>query len=1219
MRQLITFLLVFGLFSNIFAQTTAPNHWNSVPLDAVALPASAERLFEPYVYTAYTLNYDAMVASLAQAPMEFTYEAQQKPCTVQIPQADGTLEPFAVAYTQVMAPGLAARFPEIRTYAGESLVTPGKRVRITTGPYHGLNVMIIRPDKGVEYVESLAKGQNLYYMAYDRHNFPKELNIDGKTMAGERAPDMPGTYTERYSPGAPKPQERGTLLNPVVLKVYRFACATTGEFSLDHGGTTASVLQKVTNTTNMLNAIYERDLAIRLQLIEEEDQILYLDPATDPYTGTTVGGWLSQNPLAMQMQLGNNDKYDIGHVFARYLGGSAIGVGDLNSCCTDFKGRGCSAGNTPYGNSFFSVVGQEIGHQWNGLHTWNHCDATTEPFPNYERCEPGSGSTIMSYAGTCGNDNVQDNSDLYYHVCSIFGIRNFVENGNGKLCGENITTTNTPPVATIPYQDNFFIPIETPFVLTGSATDADGDALTYNWDEVDLGPLVPMSSPQGSSPIFRSYPPNVDPTRTFPRLQDIIFNTTDDSEKLPTYTRDLTFCLIARDDKPGGGGLGIDTLAFHATAQAGPFLVTYPNANSVVWYTGEYQTVTWDVANTDKALVNCKTVNIWLSLNNGLVNQIQLAAGVPNNGKYCVLVPNNVSNTARIRVEAADNIFFDISNAGFKIQAPTQPDFSICPAISGELACAPALYTNEISTSGIAGLTSPITFEATGLPAGAIATFSPNPVAPGSATTLTIDFADGTSEGQFDLTVSATANGNTKTTVIAYNVVQNDFSGLALQAPVDGAQSVDIGPWLYWNGVLDADQYEIQVATSPSFGAGTILATKSDLTVDSFKVPVLLLEGQVCYWRVRAKNTCGAGEWTEPFVFVTKVQNCTNLAATDLPINITSNGTPTIESKITVPGTGALLSDVNVKKVQGNHSFFSDIEVHLISPIGTDVLLFKNKCAGYSGNFNLGFDDSATGSFSCPPPQNGTYSKPTQALAAIIGQNSGGVWTLRVKDNNIGSGGQIGGFELEFCSSVALNAPFIVNNNTLQVMPGANAAIEESLLKVDDANNSADQLRYTLVTVPKFGDLRISGNVLQPGAEFTQADINNGSLRYYEYGINTGTDNFKFVVTDGEGGLVSGIFNIQPFPVGTFAPNGNIAFDLAPNPATDAVRLFVSQALDTDSRVQIYNTAGQLLHTWTLPSGASMMLLDVADLPDGVYAVSVENDKGRGVRKVVVR
>ncbi|MBV6440493.1 MAG: T9SS C-terminal target domain-containing protein [Haliscomenobacteraceae bacterium CHB4] len=1220
MRQFNTFFFAFGLYFNIVAQNVSPNHWAPVALDAVALPPGAERLFEPREYSAFTLDYDAMVARLAQAPVEFTDEAAQKSCTVQIPQADGSLETFAVAYTQVMAPGLAARYPEIRTYSAESLTTPSKRARITTGPYHGLHIMITRPDKGVEWVEPLAKGQNLYYMAYDRRHYPNEIEPTGKTLAGERAPDVLDVRPDtRYSPGAPTPQDRGNLLNPVVLKVYKFACATTGEFAQDNGGTTASVLQKVTTTTNALNAIYERDLAIRLQLIEEEDQILYLDPATDPYTGTTVGGWLNQNPVAMLMQLGNNDKYDIGHVFARYLGGNAIGVGDLNSCCTDFKGRGCSAGNIPYGNSFFSVVGQEIGHQWNGLHTWNHCSDLTEPFPNYERCEPGSGSTIMSYAGSCGDDNVQGSADLYYHVCSIFGIRNFVENGNGKLCGQNITTGNNPPVPEIPYPDNFFIPIETPFELTGSATDPDGDAVTFNWDEVDLGPLVAMSAPQGNSPIFRSFPPSSNPTRTFPRIQSIVFNTGDDSEKLPTYSRDLTFCLVARDDKPGGGGVGFDTIAFRATAQAGPFLVTYPNANTVVWNVGEYQTITWDVANTNKAPVNCKTVNIRLSLNNGLVNQITLASGVPNTGKYCIQVPNNISSTARIRVEAADNVFFDISNAGFKIQQPTQPDFTICPAVLADYACAPTVYTTEISTSAIAGFSDMITLEATGLPAGATATFSPNPVAAGSPSTLTVDFSGATDEGPFDLTVSATANGNTKTSVLTFNVVQNDFSALALESPADGAQSVDIAPWLRWNAVADADFYEVQVATSPSFDAGSILATNTGVVIDSFKVPVLLAEGQVCYWRVRPRNDCGNGAWTEPFVFVTKVQNCTQLAATDLPINITSNGTPTIESVINVPGSGATLSDVNVKKVQGTHAFMSDIEVTLISPANTTVQLFKNKCSGYGGNFNIGFDDSAPASFSCPPPQNGSVAKPAQALSALNGQGSGGVWKLRVKDNTIGSGGQLSGFELEFCSSVALNAPFIVNNNTLQVMPGTNAVIDNNLLKVDDPNNMAGQLIFTLITVPESGDLRIDGVPLQPGAQFSQDDINNGLLRYYEYGFNTGTDQFRFSVTDGEGGLVSGTFDILPFPLNTQTPSGDLAFDLAPNPASESVRLFVSQPLDSDSRVHLFNVAGQMLDSWTLSSGATMIELDVAGLPEGMYTVSVENEKGRGVRKLVVR
>ncbi|MBK8555101.1 MAG: hypothetical protein IPL65_04700 [Lewinellaceae bacterium] len=361
-------------------------------------------------------------------------------------------------------------------------------------------------------------------------------------------------------------------LNPVTLKVYRFACATTGEFSQDHGGTTASVLATMVNYTNELNAIYEGDLAIRLILVDDIENILFLDPATDPYTGTTVGGWLDQNPLAMITYLGSASKYDIGHVFARYLGGNASGVAWLSSCCTQLKGRGCSSGTNPYGNDFFSTVSQEIGHQWSGLHTWNHCADISEPSDwDGDRCEPGSGSTIMSYAGSCGGDNVQSFSDLYYQVCSIFAIRNFVENGAGSTCGTDIVTGNNSPVVTIPLQDNFFIPISTPFELNGSAVDPDGDPMTYAWDEVDLGPLVPLGSPVGNSPLFRAYPPSNKTNRVFPRIQSIIGNTSSVTEILPTYSRDLTFCLVARDNKAGGGGVGYDTVAFRSTTWRGRF------------------------------------------------------------------------------------------------------------------------------------------------------------------------------------------------------------------------------------------------------------------------------------------------------------------------------------------------------------------------------------------------------------------------------------------------------------------------------------------------------------------------------------------------------------------------------------------------------------------------------------------------------------------------
>ncbi len=1217
MRQL--FLLIvcaFALSFGLSAQNLS-GHWKAISLDAVALPATVQRNFEPYKYTAYELDLPALKATLATAPMEFTAVAKQHPCRVAFPDANGRMETYAIVYTRVMEPALQAQFPDIRTYSGASLTTPGKRIRITTSPEWGLSAMIVREDHGIDYVEPVAQGQFTYFMAYDRHDFPQEsraalptaaVDINALQSLDEQRPQG------RFAPVQPPPVgSRGPLETPVTLKTYRFAAATTGEFSQDNGGTTASVLAKVTTTTNQLNEIYERDLSIRLELIAQESLILFLDPDTDPYTGTEVGGWLNQNSVAMVQKLGSSDKYDIGHVFARYLGGNALGVGTLGSCCTPSKGRGCSAGNTPYGDDFFGVIGQEIGHQWDGYHTWNRCDGLTEPFSDAERCEPGSGSTIMSYAGACSGDNVKGSSDLYYQVCSIVGIRNFVENGDGATCGTNTVTANSRPAITpSSYPASFFIPVRTPFELKGAATDVDGDALTYSWDETDTGPMAPLGSPTGSSPLFRSFPPSSSPVRTFPRIQSIISNSSSLTEVLPTYSRDLTFCFVVRDNAEGGGR-ALDTVSFKSTDLAGPFQVTVPNNSAVVWQVGEFQTVTWEVANTDGPQVKCKSVNVRLSLDNGLTYPITLAGNVPNVGRCCVLVPNNVSTTARVRVEAADNVFFDISNSGFKIQQPSQPGFSFCPGPLAALACLPGSFSTEISTSGVSGFADATTFSVTGLPAGATATFSPNPIVPGSPTTLTITFAAGQPETTFDAIITA----GSATSKLTLTTVSNDFSTFAMVSPLNGTSGVDKSPTVRWAGATDAITYEIEVASSPSFAPGTIVSSGSNITTDSFKVTPFLNEGGVYYWRIRAKNECGPTDWMATAAFVVRVQSCITLVANDVPKLISANSINTAESKITV-ANGGVISDVNIKKIQGNHAFFKDLEVRLISPAGTDVLLFKDKCGASNGNFNFGMDDSAPAALTCPPPQNGNAYKPTGFLNAINGQNAVGDWILRVKDNVVSSGGQLTGFELELCGDVALSIPIIVKNNLLQVMPGANAAVGNDLLKAEDANNTASQLTFTLVTVPKNGDLRLNfGAVLKVGDQYTQQDIDNGALRFFDAGVSGAFDSFRFTVSDNEGGLATGTFVIQPFPVGTQEPQVGLNFDIAPNPANASVRLSFTEALTADTRVAVFNVAGQRVLAQTLGAGSLTLLLDIAALPDGVYAITVENDQARGVKKIV--
>lgn len=1214
MRLFFTLSLLFGLFSPLFGQNIAPNFWTPVKPESISLPPAAERKITPAQLHTFQLDYASLKTALLQAPMEFTAAARQQPVLLNLPLADGSLHTFRVWESPVMAPELMAKFPAIRTYAGSADDDSGLTVRLGVD-YKGFYAYIFNHEGSVQVVRPYADGTSDFYMTYRQKDLSSEQGNRFHCGVNDNEVSLNPSKSEQAA------TERGAA--PVILRKYRLAVVTQGEYAQFHGGTKQLVMSAITQAVNYIVKIQERDWAVRLELIPNNDTLIYLDPATDPYMGGgLIPDWIGDNPGAINPLVGINN-YDIGHLFSRVNNPSGIyvaGQANLASVCSQFdKAVAGSSLPEPIGEDFYLIIAHEMGHQFSANHTFNSCPSSAGQTSGQTAYEPGGGSTIMGYT-VCDTDNIPGGRDDYFHVGNIEEVVNFLTFGGGSTCGEAIVIGNNAPEVSIPLTDDFYIPISTPFTLNGNATDQDGDDLTYCWEEFDLGPTSSLGNPTGDAPIFRSYPPADSPSRTFPRINNIVFNTLNNTEVLPTYSRNLTFKLTVRDNHPGVGGVTSAQVKFKATDKAGPFVVTYPNSSSVTWYVGEYQTVEWDVANTDKDPVNCQKVDILLSTNNGLGYQVVLASGVPNTGRYCIQVPNNTSSNARIRVQATENVFFDISNAGFKLLQPPAPDFSFCAGPVTRLTCAPATATAEISTKATSGFSEPITLSATGLPTGVTATFSPNPVAPGGNSTVTINFNNQVPEGPFTLLVEgAAASSTTRSFGLPFDVVQNDFSSMALQSPVFGAQSVDLAPWLSWNGAASADNYGIQVATNPSFEQSVLLYSTDNLTLDSFKIPALLPEGQVIYWRVRPLNECGPGPWLEPFVFVTKIQSCATFVATDLPKNISATGTPTVESKITVTGGGASLSDVNVKKVQGNHDFMKDLEVRLISPAGTNILLFKDKCGSFSGNFNIGFDDSGNGPFNCPPPQNGTFAKPTEPLSVLNGQDANGVWTLRVKDNEFSSGGQLTGFEIQLCSGVGLNAPFIVNNNLLELPGGTNAVIGENLLKAEDPNNGPGQLVFTLVSVPRNGILSITGGQMQPGAQFTQDDINNGLLRYYDYGWNVGADDFRFTVTDGEGGLVTGTFNIQPSTVGTKEPSASIAFGLAPNPASESVRLFVTQALDTDSRVILFNTAGQQLRSWTLNAGSTMLLLDIANLPQGVYAVAVENEKGRGVKKVVIK
>jgi subtilisin-like proprotein convertase family protein len=1195
---------ILALSSALQAQT---GYWKSIS----AVPAAERDAVAPIQSAKFEINKDILADYLRNAPMEFTGAT---PLSVEIPAPDGILRIFQVCESPVMAPELKAKYPGIRTYSGKAADGSGDVVRLDVGP-QGVHAYVYKYDGKIQVVSPVNNRRGgKYHEAYRMEDLPADAGAyaGGSVRCGVvNDPDAFQHFDQTiWQAGA---TDRDAA--PVTLKKYRIAISTTGEYSQYYGGSIPAIMNAMVTALNFIVGIQERDFAVRMEMVPNNDTLIFLDPDTDPFTGDLTN-WIGQNHLTVNLRIGSPN-YDIGHVFSLQVPASNLaGLAGGRVCNVLGKGRGGSSAYNPSSVYFYGVAAHEICHQMSGSHTWNTCtpDIATQR-AGQAAYEPGSGSTIMSYAGSCGSNNVVGNNDseTYYHSANIDQVYNFVYEDEGSGCGTLVTTDNTPPVAQIDMTDGFYIPISTPFQLTGSGSDVDNDALTYCWEQFDLGAELPLGQAQGTSPLFRSYFPTNVPTRVFPRIQTIVTNSSSLSELLPTYSRSLTFRLTVRDNHAGGGGVAKDQVQFFATAQAGPFLVTYPNTSGTSWEVGAFQTITWDVANTDKSPVNCQTVNIKLSTDGGFTYPVTLASGVPNTGKYCVQVPNNVTSLGRIRVEAANNIFFDISNTNLVIKQPQQPSFGLCAGVLVDKTCLPDVYAGTISTVALQGFNAPITMNAVGLPSGATATFSPNPVAPGQNTTMTLEFDNNTPESTYSLTVQGEANGNTATSQVLLTVVSNDFSSFGLQTPVDGATGVDIGPSFHWSTASDANTYDIEVATNPSFAAGTIVASKYNVTIDSFQVTTLLPQGQVYYWHVRPNNECGSPGWSEPYVFATKVQNCNVFTANDLPKPI-STGTPTVESKIGVNLTG-ILSDVNVDAVGGNHNFFKDLEARLISPSGTQVLLWKDKCP-QSFSFNFGFDDAAPNVFNCPPA-SGFVSKPSAPLSVLNGEQINGQWTLRIKDNVSGNGGNLTAFALELCSSSALSGPFIVNNNPLSLPGGTNALITTDLLKVDDSNTPPAALTYTLLTIPDNGILDLGGFTLKVGDQFPQLAIDEGALRYFDYGLNLGADDFRFAVTDGDGGMVSGTFVISPL-TSVQSPDQRLRFALVPNPANDVVRLNLSEGLADDTQVQLYNMAGQLLRQWQLPAGATVLSLNTSELPDGLYTVSVRNAQVIGTDKLVI-
>ena len=723
-------MLLLTATTSLAAAAQAPNRAAQPPLyfqpDAAAARAAATSPLAPQLrqYQAYTLDLAGLRAALAAAPLRGSAAAPA--LTLGLPMPDGTTQHFRVWEAPLMAPALAARYPALHTYGGQGVENPLAQLSLTVSPRtFAAQVLNADEPRGTAYVQAAAATDAAHYLSYFAQDVLDTPQKGGGCGSGQLEPIF---RAPRRRPGGPRGgDDASTLVAPVgpTLTVYRVYITTTQEYS----GTLAirpdaTVQAEVVNIINFVRTIQERDLAITISLVGTK---FYRAGDTGNYDQTSDFQMLKQNQLNVS-GLAAATTYDYAHLFASSGSGLAFtgvvgnnnpnGGGPYENPATSSTSAQVnaplkagavsgSAGRTTPAPDYFatSVVAHEMGHQFSATHTANTgqgaCAGNRTAGTAYE---PGKGSTIMSYADAgCGTNSIVSRADPYYHTGSLEQIRTYIE--SIPAVGTGVASGNSAPIVTVPI--NRTIPRSTPFKLTATGADADGDLLRYTWEELDLGPVADLTTPQVANdnvPLFRSVlPGTTGATRVFPQLSFLSGSPTSsisNTERLPTVARTFNLRCTVRDYHAVAGAVAANTassivggvalsrivaLAVSA-ANASPFAVTAPNT-AVTWAANTTQTVTWDGAGTKTSAVNCQTVNVRLSTDGGATYPVVLAAGVPNvdgAGSVSVTTPTFATTTARVMLEAADNYFFDISDVNFTISAaPGGPAISSLSPGSG--------------------------------------------------------------------------------------------------------------------------------------------------------------------------------------------------------------------------------------------------------------------------------------------------------------------------------------------------------------------------------------------------------------------------------------------------------------------------------------------------------------------------------------------------------
>lgn len=1176
MRIKTTLLAILLLASfNLFAQN---NYWTPISATDIS-PEIFENNYKPAVYKAFHLNEQSLRISLSGVPMENDINISQSPVIIIVPNAQGILEKYAVVESPMMEPGLADRYPMIKTYLGVATDRSGSTISFDVSP-RGFHAQVLSPGRPTYYINTVDK-DNGHYIVFDRTGMNTVTDFDCNTAELVNKSDV---------------QSQADGADDGLRRTFRLAVTVNGEYSqacLNGSETTdaqrkAKVLAMLTTNLTRANAIYNRDFGIRMNFVATMDNVLYLNPTADPFNDTQIG-WNGTTQVTLNTEIGSAN-YDIGHLIAKVAFNQENGnAGCIGCVCKSNKGSAFTAHYLIQGDPLaVEYWCHEMGHQFGANHTFSM---------DYEgtgaNMEPGSGSTIMGYAGITGSTDVQPAGDDYFHAVSIEQVTTYLKHPAGANCAAVTSTGNATPVVNA--GSDYTIPKSTPFVLTGQASDANADVMSYCWEQYDDYASGSNTFPQATSvsgPVFRSMLYSTNLQRTFPALSTVLNGSTFSTwEAVPSVARTMKFRFTARDNAVNGAANNADDVIVTVDATTGPFIVTAPNNAVTPWKVGEFQTITWDVAGTTAGAVNCANVAIDMSTDGGTTFPIVLVASTPNDGSHEINVPNNITSAARIRVRAVGNVFFDISNSNFAIQAATTAEFTFSNP-SATTACIGSPLSTTLNTASISGYSTAINLTASGNPAGTTVMFSSTVVTPGNNVTISLQGA--VPAGTHVITVTGTSGSIVKTRTITFNVLAAT-SAPALSSPADAASSQPPSPSFSWNSLAGATAYKLEIATNASFTS--IVATVSNLTTTSHTITSSLPANTQYFWRITATTACG-NLVSSARSFTTSA--CGTVTSTDVPKTISSIGAPTITSTLNIPG-GGIISDLDVVGLKGTHSYISDLDVKLTSPAGTTVLLFDEIC-GSADNFDLNLDDAAAlSSFPCPPI-GGVTVKPQGTLSFFNGQNVNGTWTLTIKDWADDDGGSLTGWGLKIClSSGSLPVTwldFTARRNGEKAVLVQWSTASEVNNKMFEVQRSHDGINFETI-----GSLNAGGSP-RGVQQYLFNDLKPfAGMNFYR---------LKQVDVDGRSSF-SSIAKVV-------MPNGKTIYTINPNPATSKAT-FAALTEIKKANIKLIDISGKAVYTVyrTILNAGETIEIPVSGFAKGYYLVVIESENGRFTEKLIVQ